>query len=130
MYTVYTDWTNGPSGRQEYYTHLIDSWAMNGNIQSFRDGAAAFRNLRDWAKEQRDEAIRLTNSVADEVEGERILGEEDAKSDALQSRLRAMNDSIDLNDSQTPPPAKRSSLAKRPSPAAKSDRASKRTKAG
>ncbi|KAL9115158.1 MAG: hypothetical protein Q9227_000952 [Pyrenula ochraceoflavens] len=71
MYTVYTVRTNGPNSRQEYYTHLIGSWAMDGDIQTFRSGAAAFRNLRDWAKELRDEAITLANSVADQVKDEK-----------------------------------------------------------
>ena len=78
MYTVYTTRTsNSPSGRQVYYTHLIESWAIAGSMKSFRKGAAAFRNLRDWAKEQRDEAIELANSrvVVDQIGGEEDLTE-------------------------------------------------------
>ena len=124
IYTVYTARINSPSSRQEYYTHLIGSWAMNGDIQTFRKGAAAFRNLRDWAKEQRDEAIRLANSVVNQVEGEKISGEEDAESDVTSSStLRALRDVVNSNDGQTPSPAKR------PSPASKSGRPSKRVKA-
>ncbi|KAL9615674.1 MAG: hypothetical protein Q9160_009344 [Pyrenula sp. 1 TL-2023] len=76
MYTIYTARTEDSSSRQEYYMHFIGSWAMNGDIQSFRNGAAAFRNLRDWAKEQRDEAIILANSVVEQFEGEEHGGEE------------------------------------------------------
>ncbi|KAF2104144.1 hypothetical protein NA57DRAFT_70357 [Rhizodiscina lignyota] len=120
MYTIYTARTNGPNGRQEYYTHLIGSWAMDGDIETFRNGAAAFRNLRDWAKEQRDGAIGLANSVTDQVEGERNSGEEGAESSV--TSLHALSDGVDSNNSQMPSPTKR------PSPVMKRGRASKRTK--
>ncbi len=116
MYTIYTARTNG---RQEYYTHLIDSWAMDGNIDTFRKGAAAFRNLRDWAKEQRDEAIILANSVVEQVEGEKILAKEDVESGV--TSLHTLGDGVDSNDGQTPSPGKR------PAPASKCGRASKRS---
>jgi hypothetical protein len=92
---------------------------MNGDIQTFRKGAAAFRNLRDWAKEQRDEAIRLASGVVDQVEGEKNSDEEDGELDVT---LRALSDDVDSNDGQTPSPAKRPSLT------SKRSRPSKRIK--
>ena len=39
----------------------INTWAMTGNVEAFRQGATAFRNARDWAKEKRDEFIDAAN---------------------------------------------------------------------
>ena len=122
MYAVHTARTNGPNGRQEFYTHLIGSWAMDGDIQTFQNGAAALRNLRDWAKEQREEAIRLANKVLDQVEGKRNLDQEHAESVDSDSTLCSLGNSVGSNDGQTPSPAKR------PSPASKHDRPFKRAK--
>jgi hypothetical protein len=44
----------------------LNTWGMTGNIETFRLGATAYRNGRDWAKEQRDEAIRQANGKVDE----------------------------------------------------------------
>ncbi|KAL9618420.1 MAG: hypothetical protein Q9160_006861 [Pyrenula sp. 1 TL-2023] len=128
MYTVYTARTKSLNSRQEYYTHLIGSWAINGGIQSFQNGAAAFRNLRDWAKEQRDEAIAFANGVLDQVEGEKNSGdsgnsgEEHTESDvASDSTLRAPSDDVDSSNGRIPSSAKRPSASSldRPSKSAK-----------
>ncbi|KID92393.1 hypothetical protein MAJ_10858, partial [Metarhizium majus ARSEF 297] len=39
----------------------IKTWGMTGDVDTFRQGAAAFRNGRDWAKNQRDDAINEAN---------------------------------------------------------------------
>ena len=41
--------------------NLLRHFAINDSADSFRQGVTAYRNARDWAKEQRDEAIRLSN---------------------------------------------------------------------
>jgi hypothetical protein len=42
----------------------LNSYAISGNPDSFRHGAAAFRNARDWAKGQRDKFINDANNKA------------------------------------------------------------------
>ncbi|CEJ90701.1 hypothetical protein VHEMI06464 [[Torrubiella] hemipterigena] len=44
-------------------TH-IKSWIMTGDYKSFQQGATAYRNGLDWAKQQRDEAIKHANTIA------------------------------------------------------------------
>ncbi|QPH15597.1 hypothetical protein C2857_000037 [Epichloe festucae Fl1] len=44
-----------------YVTTHVRSWALAGDADSFRQGAAAYRNARDWTKQMRDEAIKLAN---------------------------------------------------------------------
>jgi hypothetical protein len=45
----------------------VNTWGMTGNIETFRQGATAFRNARDWAKEQRDEAIERANERVNDI---------------------------------------------------------------
>lgn len=42
----------------------IKTWGLTGDLDTFRQGAAAFRNGRDWAKRQRDNAIIEANRRA------------------------------------------------------------------
>ncbi|OAQ61305.1 hypothetical protein VFPFJ_11468 [Purpureocillium lilacinum] len=39
----------------------IKARVLTGDADAFRQGATAYRNLRDWAKEQRDNAIEEAN---------------------------------------------------------------------
>ena len=51
-------------GNLRYYTTQLDTYGMTGNINSFRSGATAYRNAREWTKEQRDRFISDANTVA------------------------------------------------------------------
>ena len=53
-----------PGGKPEYHMTQINTWGMTGNSKTFREGAAAFRNGRDWANEQREKAIADANKMA------------------------------------------------------------------
>jgi hypothetical protein len=46
----------------------LNTWGLTGNAAACRDGLCAYRNGRDWCKEQRDEAIRQANRRANSVE--------------------------------------------------------------
>ncbi|RJE22369.1 hypothetical protein PHISCL_05311 [Aspergillus sclerotialis] len=61
LYTTHLTEPMGPDCRPEYIMTQLDAWAMTGNPETFRQGASAYRNARDWAKEKRDEFIRLAN---------------------------------------------------------------------
>lgn len=66
MYTSHPTQPTSPGSRPEYHMHQLNTWGMTGNIETFRQGATYYRNGRDWAKEQRDEAIRRANERVDE----------------------------------------------------------------
>lgn len=70
MYTSHVTPPRTPEGRPEYYMHQLKGWSMTGDPETFRQGASAYRNARDWAKEQRDEAIRQANERANPVDAE------------------------------------------------------------
>ena len=61
MYTSHPTKPAIPGDRPEYIMSPINAWGMTGNIETFRKGATAYRNLRDWTKEQRDNAIKQAN---------------------------------------------------------------------
>jgi len=67
IYTSHLAQPNGSGSRPEYYMNQLGAFAMTNNPETFRDGAQAFRNARDWAKEQRDEAISQANERANDV---------------------------------------------------------------
>ena len=69
IYTVHSTPT-GPGGRPEYHMNQLRSFAMTDTPNSFREGAAACRNARDWAGEQRNKAIMQANERAGELTGE------------------------------------------------------------
>ena len=50
------------SGSPEYAITLLRSFVMTDSAETFRQGATAYRNARDWAKEQRDRAIQAANA--------------------------------------------------------------------
>ncbi|KAI1132789.1 hypothetical protein F5Y10DRAFT_292457 [Nemania abortiva] len=50
--------------RREYAMTQINAYALTGNIDTYRSGVSAYRNLRDWAKQKRDEAIKRANETA------------------------------------------------------------------
>ena len=53
-----------PGQRSQYVMTQLDSYALAGNINTFRQGAGAYRNGRDWAQAQRDRFITSANEVA------------------------------------------------------------------
>lgn len=70
IYTVHVAQPTVPGLRREFYMHQLRSFSMTDTAERFREGATAYRELREWAKETRDEAIRQAN--------ERSIGNQDS----------------------------------------------------
>lgn len=49
------------SDRPEYYMTQLNGWSMTANANLFWKGATWYWNDRDWAKEQRDNAVKDAN---------------------------------------------------------------------
>ncbi|MCJ1443796.1 MAG: hypothetical protein MMC23_004296 [Stictis urceolatum] len=64
MYTSHPTEPSAPGKPPEYHMHQLRAYAMTDMPSTFREGAAAYRNARDWAKEQRDTAIAQANEKA------------------------------------------------------------------
>lgn len=64
LYTTHLVCTAEPSNPIEYHMTQIGGWDLTGSSGQFWEGASAFRNARDWAKEQRDRMIIAANGRA------------------------------------------------------------------
>ena len=64
MFTSHPYQRHTPDGEREYCTHQLNTWGMTGNLETFIKGATAYRNARDWTKEERDLAITEANARA------------------------------------------------------------------
>lgn len=61
LYATHITPPKDSDGRPEYIMSSLGSYSMTNNMRTFREGASAYRNLRDWAKEQRDSFIDAAN---------------------------------------------------------------------
>ena len=66
MFTIHASQPTSSGRPPEYFMHHLRSFVMTDTAETFRQGATHYRNGRDWAKEQRDEAIRLANGRVNE----------------------------------------------------------------
>ena len=64
MYTSHPVESTNPKHQTEYRTTQLNSYAMTGNPEGFRQGAAAWRNGRDLTRDQRKELIGAANEKA------------------------------------------------------------------
>jgi hypothetical protein len=70
MYATHPAAPTRPGESSQYTMTQLDSYALTGNINNFRQGAGAYRNRRDWAQAQRDRFITSANEVAWSKSGE------------------------------------------------------------
>ncbi|WEW59122.1 hypothetical protein PRK78_004591 [Emydomyces testavorans] len=68
LYTVHATAPRAKDDRPEYIMTQLNTWGMTGNIETFRQGASAYRNACDWAKEQRDSFIKDANNRFEETQ--------------------------------------------------------------
>ena len=64
MYATHPGPSANDAGEPQYYMTQLDTYALTGNINSFRSGVAAYRNAREWTRRQRDDFIADANRVA------------------------------------------------------------------
>ncbi|KAL9084855.1 MAG: hypothetical protein Q9159_005018 [Coniocarpon cinnabarinum] len=60
-YATYPTRSQDPERAVDYRMTQLNGWNMTGNPDTFRQGASAFRNARDWAQERRRELIYAAN---------------------------------------------------------------------
>ncbi|KAM3424142.1 hypothetical protein BST61_g11313 [Cercospora zeina] len=79
------------TGDTEYHMTQLDTYGMTGNIETFRRGAAAYRNARDFAQEQRDRLITQANFVARSASTDVSSGKTDSMTGVSFAPLMANN---------------------------------------
>ena len=67
LYTSHLTQPIEPEGQPEYYMNQLKAWAVTSDVETFRQGATAYRNSKDWAKEKRDEFIDAANGRATDL---------------------------------------------------------------
>ena len=68
MYTTHPTPSGGPTNPTEYRMTQLRSFAMTDAPDTFRQGASALRNARDWAEEKRKELIAAANGKVPDAE--------------------------------------------------------------
>jgi hypothetical protein len=58
LYHIHIIAPKDENDRPEYIMTRLNGYSMTGDHKTFLKGASAYRNARDWAKEQRDEFQR------------------------------------------------------------------------
>ncbi|KAF2806039.1 uncharacterized protein BDZ99DRAFT_490458 [Mytilinidion resinicola] len=100
MYTSHPAQPTSAGGGPEYYVTQLNTWGITGNPESFRQGATAYRNARDWAKEQIDKAIQQANERANPPYGKRrntdVSGAEESWSKREEMEV------VDIGNRRTP----------------------------
>ncbi|KAI0423833.1 hypothetical protein F5Y09DRAFT_336259 [Xylaria sp. FL1042] len=61
VYTSHPLLPASPGASGGYVTTQIMAYALTSDADTFRTGAGAYRNARDWARQMRDEAIKKAN---------------------------------------------------------------------
>ncbi|EFQ99615.1 hypothetical protein MGYG_02628 [Nannizzia gypsea CBS 118893] len=89
-------------GRPEYIMTQVNAWSMTGNIETFRQGASAYRNACDWAKEQRERIIDTANERLAQAQSEVLTPEDVAVSESIAthegSQTSATFDETEVHD--------------------------------
>ncbi|KAI9779876.1 MAG: hypothetical protein M1816_003323 [Peltula sp. TS41687] len=62
LYTTHPTEPLDANSSPDYHMTQLRSFAITDTAERFREGAGAFRNARDWAKEQRDTYIAAANA--------------------------------------------------------------------
>ncbi|KAM5437012.1 hypothetical protein MferCBS31731_005667 [Microsporum ferrugineum] len=96
LYTIHPT-PRESDGRPEYIMTQLNGWCMTGDLETFRKGATAYRNARDWAKEQRDKFINAANERHNQPQSEN-----EATSELLSSEHEATSGAtVTLEDPDT-----------------------------
>ena len=64
IYATYPSAPTMPGGPLQYHQTLVNTYGLHGSIETFQNGAAAYRNAKEWCKEQRDRMVLKANKIA------------------------------------------------------------------
>ncbi|KAF3484266.1 uncharacterized protein GIQ15_03590 [Arthroderma uncinatum] len=81
LYTTHPTAPRESDGRPEYIMSQLKGWSMTSDSETFQKGATAYRNTRDWAKEQRDGFIKSANERHTQAPSELLSSEREPTSE-------------------------------------------------
>ena len=73
LYTIHCTRSTDPNRNYEFRMTQLRGWDMTDNPDTFRQGASALRNARDWAKEKREELIIAVNGKVPDAEHSNLV---------------------------------------------------------
>ena len=73
IYSTHPTPSNDPQNSIEYRMTQLRWWKMTDIPETFRQGACALRNARDWAKEKREELIAAANGKVPDAENSDLV---------------------------------------------------------
>ena len=73
LYSTHLTPSMSPEISIEYRMTQLNGWDMTGNPDTFRQGASALRNARDWAKEIREELMIAANGKVPDAENSDLV---------------------------------------------------------
>ena len=99
LYAMHPTEPGDADGKLEYHTTKINGYDLTGNQDTHRQGIGAFRNLRDLAKERRDEFIALANERANNNDDEPEVASADAYLTSFMSTSQSAQSELFTADS-------------------------------
>lgn len=106
IYTSHPSRPTGPGEKPGIFMTQCSTWSLCGDVETFRQGVTAFRNARDWASEQRNEAIRLANERAEHNRAQAQI-EEPSEGSSTTATIQGDGTSTYEPMSHLPPPTDR-----------------------
>ncbi|KAB8356475.1 hypothetical protein FH972_024058 [Carpinus fangiana] len=73
LYATHLATSEDPNRPVDYHMTQLRGWLMTDSAESFRQGAAAIRNAREWAQEQRKALIAAANAKASTLSAQTSL---------------------------------------------------------
>ena len=67
--TIHPTPSTKPNRKYEFRMTKLGIWSMTDKSDTFRRGATAFRNARDWAKQKREELMAAANGKVPDTDG-------------------------------------------------------------
>ncbi|KAK5207029.1 hypothetical protein LTR41_007096 [Exophiala xenobiotica] len=114
IYTTHHTAPASPGARPEYHMNQLGAFALTGDAEFCRRGMTAYRNLKVWTKERRDEFIEAANErsanlpQATSVETSGYSDPSTSTHLAAAIESETSTDELALDDVPVPNPAKRS----------------------
>ena len=103
MYVTHPTAPSSPGGKPAYHVNQCRAVGMRDDVETFRQGAMAFRNARDWTRDKRDELIEEANQrVAATAQSESIGGANDDDTISTISFEGSNDDTISANAGSEP----------------------------
>ncbi|KAI9670729.1 MAG: hypothetical protein M1817_003839 [Caeruleum heppii] len=96
IYTSHPTQSTDPGHPPEYHMSQLRAFALTDTAATFREGLSAFRNARDWAKDQRDHLIAAANDRITSMPRETSTVES-----SFDSPLNESTDEMVARDSET-----------------------------